>query len=58
MSDRGSGSGPSEVLSVLERMDRLEELLEAMADLGVSTREEAEAMLAELEAGIEERDLS
>jgi hypothetical protein len=39
---------------VLERLDRLEELLELMDELNVSTRTEAEAMLAKLEAEIDD----
>jgi len=54
--DSGSGSGSSGVFDVLDRMDRLEELLETMTELGISTRAEAEAMLAELERGVGERD--
>ena len=40
----------------LETLDRLEELLELMDELGVSTREEAAAMLASLEAAFDDDD--
>lgn len=39
---------------MLERLDRLEELLELMDELNVSSRAEAEAMLAKLEAEIDD----
>lgn len=38
----------------LETLDRLEELLELMDELGVTTRAEAEALLTSLEASIDD----
>jgi hypothetical protein len=35
---------------ILDQLDRLEELLEAMDELGVASREEIERRIAELEA--------
>ena len=41
---------------VLDELDRLEDLLEEMADLGVSSRAEVERRIAELNARIDEED--
>lgn len=38
----------------LETLDRLEELLELMDELGVTTRAEAEALLTSLEASLDD----
>lgn len=38
----------------MERLDGLEEVLELMDELGVTTRAEAEALLAELEAALDD----
>jgi hypothetical protein len=46
-----SRKGPGDeaaLYAVLERLDRLEDLVEEMDELGVSTREEAERRIAEL----------
>ncbi|HEV2109488.1 MAG TPA: hypothetical protein VGR16_14610 [Thermomicrobiales bacterium] len=44
--------------AALDRLDRLEEVLELMDELGVTTRAEAEALLAELEAAMDDDDES
>ena len=50
--------GPSNVgdhlLPLLEELDRLEDLLEEMEELGVSSRADAERRLAELNARVDE----
>jgi hypothetical protein len=40
---------------LLDELDRLEDLLEEMADLGVESRAEAERRMAELSAEIDRR---
>jgi DNA phosphorothioation-dependent restriction protein DptG len=49
-----SKSGSKQLFDLYERMDRLEELIEDMEELGISTREEAEQMIVELDGQIEE----
>ena len=39
---------------ILDQLDRLEELIEAMDELGVASREEIERRIAELEAQLED----
>ena len=42
-----SKSGNTRLFDLYERLDRLEELIEDMEELGISTREEAEQMIVE-----------
>ena len=49
-----SKPGSKQLFDLYERMDRLEELIEDMEELGISTREEAEQMIVELDGQIEE----
>lgn len=42
------------LFDLYEKLDRLEELIEDMTDLGISTREEAERLIADLDSQIEE----
>ena len=49
-----SNSGNRRLFDLYERMDRLEELIEDMEELGISTRQEAEQMIIELDGQIEE----
>ena len=49
-----SNTGSRQLFDLYERMDRLEELIEDMEELGISTREEAEQMIVELDGQIEE----
>jgi len=49
-----SNVGSKRLFDLYERMDRLEELIEDMEELGVNTREEAEQMIIELDGQIEE----
>jgi hypothetical protein len=44
----------AELFALYDRLDRIEELLEDMNDLGVMTRDEAEAALLELNARIDQ----
>lgn len=50
----GNANGPD--VRLLEELDRLEDLLEEMDELGVATRIEIEARLASLEAQIGDID--
>ncbi len=43
--------------ALLDLLDRLEELLEEMSELGVTTRAEVEARIAEIEAQVADLDL-
>lgn len=43
-----------QLFDLYERMDRVEELIEDMDELGVTTREEAEALIVELDSQIDE----
>ena len=45
-----------EILPVLEELDRLEDLLEEMTELGVSTRTDVERRIAELNARVDEAE--
>jgi polyhydroxyalkanoate synthesis regulator phasin len=42
-----------DVFALYERMDRLEELVEDMRELGISTVEEAEKLIQDLDSQIE-----
>ncbi len=42
-----------ELYALLDELDRLEELLEEMTDLGVSSRADAERRIAELNAKVD-----
>lgn len=55
MSDTGkrTSSPDDELYALLDELDRLEELIEDMDALGVATREQAEARMAELDARVE-----
>lgn len=56
MSPRGA-TNPNpqeqELIELLTQLDRLEELLDEMADLDVTSREEAERRIAELNARVD-----
>ena len=43
-----------ELLPILEELDRLEDLLEEMTDLGVASRADVERRLADLNARVDE----
>ena len=43
---------------ILDRLDRLEELLEEMDELGVTSREDVERRIAELEARLADVDVA
>ncbi len=47
---------PTKEYDLLDLLDRLEELLEDMDDLGVSSRAEAEQVMALIQARLDERD--
>ena len=49
-----SNAGSKRLFDLYERMDRLEELIEEMEELGINTREEAEQLIVELDGQIEE----
>ena len=49
-----SKSGKQRLFDLYERMDRVEELIEDMDELGITTREEAEHLIIELDGQIEE----
>ena len=42
------------LFDLYERMDRIEELIEDMDELGIATRQEAEALIVELDSQIDE----
>ena len=44
------------LFEMYERMDRLEELIEDMDELGVTSREQAEAMISDLDSQIDEQE--
>jgi hypothetical protein len=44
------------LFNLYERMDKLEELIEDMDELGVSSREQAEAMISDLDSQIDEQE--
>jgi hypothetical protein len=44
------------LFDLYERMDKLEELIEDMDELGVSSREQAEAMISDLDSQIDEQE--
>jgi hypothetical protein len=47
-------SGNQKLFDLYERMDRIEELIEDMDELGISSREDAERLMVELDGQIEE----
>jgi len=47
---------PTTEYALLDLLDRLESLVEEMDDLAVTTREEAEALIAMIHAQMDERD--
>ena len=49
-----SKSGKQRLFDLYERMDQVEELIEDMDELGITTREEAEHLIIELDGQIEE----
>jgi hypothetical protein len=53
MPNRPPDQPANDLYMVLDELDRLEELIEDMDDLGVSSREEAERRMAELDAQVE-----
>ena len=50
--------GNKQLFGLYERMDRLEELLEDMDELGIASREEAEQLIIALDRQIEELESS
>jgi hypothetical protein len=44
------------LFDLYERMDKLEELIEDMDELGVTSREQAEALIAEIDREIDEQE--
>lgn len=48
-----AGADDARLYPLLERLDRLEELIEEMDELGVATRQEAEQQMAALHAEID-----
>jgi hypothetical protein len=53
-----SKSGGKQLFDLYERMDRLEEMLEDMDELGVASRDEIEQMIITLDQQIEELESS
>ena len=51
---RGGSNGGDPLLPLLEELDRLEDLLEEMEELGVGSRADVERRLAELNARVDE----
>lgn len=51
---REASSGQGELYRLLETLDRLEELLEDMDELGVSSRDDIEARMREIHARVDE----
>jgi hypothetical protein len=51
-----SGARKDKLFDLYERMDKLEELIEDMDELGVTSREHAEAMISELDRQIDEQE--
>lgn len=50
---KSDGAEERRVYKLLEELDRLQDLLEEMDDLGLSSREEIERRMAELDARID-----
>ena len=46
----------NKLFDLYERMDKLEELIEDMDELGVTSREQAEAMISDLDSQIDEHE--
>jgi hypothetical protein len=44
------------LFDLYERMDKLEELIEDMDELGVTSREQAEAMISDIDSQIDEQE--
>lgn len=55
---RKSKASTEEMYQLLERIDALEDLLEAMDERGIATREELVILIADLEAEAARRDSS
>ena len=53
-SSREASSGQGELYTLLETLDLLEELLEDMDELGVSSRDEIEARMREIHGRVDE----
>ena len=51
-----SDAGKAKLFHLYERMDKLEELIEDMDELGVTSREQAEAMISDLDSQIDEQE--
>ena len=51
-----SDAGKAKLFHLYERMDKLEELIEDMDELGVTSREQAEAMIIDLDSQIDEQE--
>ena len=48
--------GKDKLFDLYERMDKLEELIEDMDELSVTSREQAEAMISEIDSQIDEQE--
>jgi hypothetical protein len=51
-----SDARKNKLFDLYERMDKLEELIEDMDELGVASREQAEAMISDLDSQIDEHE--
>ena len=51
-----SNPASKKLFDLYERMDRIEELIEDMDELGVTSREQAEAMISDLDSQIDEQE--
>lgn len=51
---RSQPGQPADLNTLLNTLDRLEELIEEMAELGVTSRDEAEARMREIHAQVDE----
>lgn len=55
-SSRPQSGKPADLVTLLETLDRLEELIEDMTDLGVASRDEAETLMREINARVDEME--
>ena len=53
-SSRHQPGQPADLATLLATLDRLEELIEDMNELGVTSRDEAEALMREINARVDE----
>ena len=49
-----SNPASKKLFDLYERMDRIEELIEDMDELGIATRDQAEALIVDLDSQIDE----